>query len=116
MRKSLMLGVAVVVLAGLAAPQAEPQGKGAGKQANAGRNIVGYFVEWGVYQRNYHVANVPADKLTHLNYAFAKINEQGECALFDAYAAIDKAYPGDTWDQGVLRGNFQQLKKLKAKH
>jgi chitinase len=79
------------------------------------KRVVGYFVEWGVYQRNYHVKDVPADRLTHLNYAFAKIAD-GECALYDAFAAVDKAYPGDKWDQGALRGSFNQLRQLKKKH
>jgi chitinase len=77
--------------------------------------IVGYFVEWAVYDRNYHVKNVPADQLTHLNYAFAKIVD-GEVTLFDRFAAVDKAYPGDKRGDGVLRGNFGQLLQLKKKH
>jgi chitinase len=81
-----------------------------------GRRVVAYFTEWSVYQRNYHVAGIPADRLTHVNYAFAKPTADGECVLFDAYAAIDKAYPGDKWDQGVLRGSFNQLLVLKKKH
>ena len=80
------------------------------------RRIVAYFPEWAVYRRNYHVANIPADKITHVNYAFAKPTADGDCVLFDAYAAIDKAYPGDKWDQGVLRGSFNQLQILKKKH
>ena len=77
--------------------------------------IVGYFVEWSVYDRNYHVKDIPADKLTHINYAFAKI-VNGECALFDPYAAIDKVYDGDNKAPGALRGNFNQLMQLKKKH
>lgn len=77
--------------------------------------IVGYFIEWGVYDRNYHVKDIPAEKLTHINYAFAKI-VNGECALFDAYAAIDKAYSGDKPEGGTLRGSFNQLIQLKKKH
>jgi len=83
--------------------------------AAAEMRIVGYFVEWGVYQRNFHIKDVPADKLTHLNYAFAKI-VNGECALFDSYAAIEKAYPGDKEEPGILRGSFHQLQLLKKKH
>jgi chitinase len=84
--------------------------------ANAAEpKIVGYFVEWGVYDRNYHVKNVPADQLTHLNYAFAKIVD-GKCALFDRFAAVDKAYPGDKPGEGMLRGNFNQLLQLKKRH
>jgi chitinase len=81
----------------------------------AGQRIVGYFPEWSVYQRNYHVRDIPAARLTHINYAFAKI-VNGECALHDPYAAIDKAYPGDKWDAGALRGNFKQLQLLKQKN
>ena len=33
------------------------------------KKIVAYFVEWGVYQRDYHVSDIPAEKITHINYA-----------------------------------------------
>ncbi|MBL8792483.1 MAG: sigma-70 family RNA polymerase sigma factor [Planctomycetia bacterium] len=76
--------------------------------------IVGYYPEWGIYDRKFHVADIPANKLTHLNYAFAKI-ENGECALFDRFAAVEKQYPGDN-PEGKLRGNFRQLQLLKQQH
>ncbi|MER5472859.1 glycoside hydrolase family 18 protein [Streptomyces sp. NPDC002685] len=94
--------------------------------AAAGSKVVGYFTEWGVYGRNYHVKNVEtsgsAAKLTHINYAFGNVTG-GKCAMGDAYAATDKAYTADqsvngtadTWDQ-PLRGNFNQLRELKKKH
>ncbi|MET9292414.1 glycoside hydrolase family 18 chitinase [Streptomyces sp. NPDC003077] len=87
---------------------------------------LGYFTEWGVYDRNYHVKNLvtsgSASKLTHINYSFGNV-QGGKCTMGDAYAATDKAYTADqsvdgvadTWDQ-PLRGNFNQLKKLKAKY
>ncbi|MGD9622965.1 MAG: glycosyl hydrolase family 18 protein, partial [Mycolicibacterium sp.] len=77
--------------------------------------VVGYFAEWGIYGRDYHVSDIPADKLTHINYAFANINNSGEVVLYDSFAAVEKAYPGDTWDQ-PLRGNFNQLSKLKEQN
>ena len=40
--------------------------------------IVGYFPSWGVYGRNYQVADIDASKLTHLNYAFADICWNGK--------------------------------------
>src|SRR4051812_34210001 len=85
------------------------------QQEKSDKRIVAYYIEWSIYQRKFNVADIPAEKITHINYAFAKI-VNGECALFDSYAAIDKAYPGDTWDAGVLRGNFKQLQLLKKKH
>ncbi|MET9748744.1 MULTISPECIES: glycoside hydrolase family 18 protein [Streptomyces] len=95
-------------------------------QAAAGSKVVGYFTEWGVYDRNYHVKNIEssgsAGKLTHINYSFGNVTG-GKCAMGDAYAATDRAYTAadsvdgvaDTWDQ-PLRGNFNQLLKLKKKH
>lgn len=51
--------------------------------------------------------------MTHINYAFANI-ANGQCVLGDSYADTDKAFAGDTWDNGAKRGNFNQLTKLKA--
>ncbi|NEC28897.1 chitinase [Streptomyces sp. SID8111] len=87
---------------------------------------LGYFTEWGVYGRNYHVKDLvtsgSAAKITHINYAFGNV-VNGQCKLDDAYAATDKAYTADqsvsgqadAWDQ-PLRGNFNQLRQLKAKY
>ncbi|MDX3855453.1 glycoside hydrolase family 18 protein [Streptomyces sp. AK02-01A] len=94
--------------------------------AAAGDKVVGYFTNWGVYDRNYHVKNIEtsgsADKLTHINYAFGNVTG-GKCVVGDSYADYEKAYTADqsvdgtadTWDQ-PLRGNFNQLRKLKALH
>lgn len=96
-----------------------------GNPGPGGARNLGYFVEWGVYQRNYHVKNIhtsgSASKLTHINYAFGNVTN-GQCAIGDAYADYDKFYDAassvdgtsDTWDAGALRGNFNQLRKLKA--
>ncbi|QFY09177.1 chitinase [Nonomuraea phyllanthi] len=108
---------------------------------------VGYFVQWGIYGRQYFVKNLDttgaAAKLTHINYAFGNIDpvnltclqgvtkgttqnpqdpNQGDGAgdaeadygrPFSAAQSVDGV--ADTgWEK--LRGNFNQLKKLKAKH
>lgn len=83
--------------------------------AQSPKRVVGYFAGWGVYGRDFHVMDYPAAQTTHLNYAFAKI-ANGECALVDPYADIDKFYPGDSWDAGALRGSFNQLRKLKEQY
>jgi chitinase len=81
------------------------------------KNIVGYFVSWGVYDRDYEILDIPADKINFINYAFANINSNlGTIVLGDPYADIDQFYPGDCWDAGCLRGNFNQLLKLKEIH
>jgi chitinase len=31
------------------------------------KRIVGYYTSWSIYQRDFQVADIPADKLTHVN-------------------------------------------------
>ncbi len=86
-----------------------------GQQFN--KNIIGYFTSWSVYVRDYHVPDIPADKINYINYAFANIDHaSGTIMLGDAYADIDKFYPGDSWDPDSLRGSFHQLQILKENH
>jgi chitinase len=92
-----------------------------------GNKLVGYFTDWGVYQRNYQPKNIEtsgsASKLNVINYAFGNVTN-GQCAVGDSYADYDKFYDAsssvdgtsDSWDAGALRGAFHQLKELKAKH
>jgi chitinase len=103
------------------------------------KRVIGYFVQWGIYGRNYKVRNIDASgsaaELTHLNYAFGNVrNNRCEVGINqpadpntgaggDAYADYTKAFAAgesvdgvaDTWDQ-ALRGNWNQLRKLKARH
>ncbi|TWP43383.1 chitinase [Lentzea tibetensis] len=108
---------------------------------------VGYFVQWGIYGRQYFVRNIDttgaAARLTHINYAFANIDpvnltclqgvtkgtspnpqdpNQGDGAG-DAEADYSRPMSAGQSVDGVadsgwesLRGNYNQLKKLKAKH
>jgi chitinase len=111
----------------------DPQGTGGDKV------VLGYFAQWGIYGRNYHVKNIDtsgsAAQLTHINYAFGNVrNNRCEVGKVipsnestgeggDAFADYSKAYgadlsvdgKADTWDQ-PLRGSWNQLKKLKAKY
>ncbi|MEU9355526.1 glycoside hydrolase family 18 protein [Streptomyces griseoloalbus] len=96
------------------------------QEAAAGSKVIGYFTEWGTYDRKYYVKNIDtsgsADRLTHINYAFGNVTG-GKCAIGDSYAATERTYTAaesvdgvaDTWDQ-PLRGTFNQLLELKKKH
>lgn len=103
------------------------------------KKVLGYFAQWGIYGRNYRVKNIDtsgsASKLTHINYAFGNVrNNRCEVGVTipsdpntgaggDAFADYSKAFQAgesvsgasDTWDQ-PLRGNWNQLKQLKAKY
>jgi len=77
--------------------------------------IIGYYTSWSIYGRNFHVPDIQADKITHINYAFANISG-GKIILGDHYADVDKFYPGDCWSTGCLRGCFNRLIQLKKNH
>jgi len=78
--------------------------------------VVAYFTAWSVYGRDFHVTDIPAELVTHINYAFVNISPEGECVLGDPYADIDRFYEGDSWETGSLRGSFHQLQLLKERH
>ncbi|MGW0822767.1 glycoside hydrolase family 18 protein [Streptomyces sp. NPDC002845] len=120
-----VLGAGLLAGAGTATATATPITAEAGvtHPTRAGSKVVGYFTEWGTYGREYYVKNIrtsgSAARLTHINYAFGNVTD-GKCAMGDAYAATDRTYTAaesvdgvaDTADQ-ELRGNFNQLRKLK---
>ncbi|MFJ1750228.1 glycoside hydrolase family 18 protein [Streptomyces sp. NPDC088116] len=120
-----VLGVTLLSGAGSASAGETPAAAPA-PAAAAGDKVVGYFTNWGVYDRNYHVKNIEtsgsAAKLTHINYAFGNV-AGGKCTIGDSFADYEKAYTADqsvdgtadAWDQ-PLRGNFNQLRKLKKLH
>ena len=108
-------------------------------QNTTGKKVGAYFVEWGIYGRAFHAADIPAQNLTHLYYGFIPVcgpneglrqaNPEGYAALnsqcagkpdysvvvHDKFAALEKSYPGDAWDQPV-RGIFAELYRLKQTH
>lgn len=92
--------------------------------------VAAYFPEWAIYGRDVQIADVPADQLTHLIYAFARIDPSGQMALFDSYAATEKRFteagdavggeadqwyyaPEDPRSRETVWGNFHQIAALK---
>jgi chitinase len=106
---------AVTTTTTTAAPVADeafggPPGSGSGR-------VVGYFAAWSIYDRNYQVMDIPADRLTHVNYGFANVTADGECVLGDAWGDTQKPFPGDDPnDKTSLKGSFHQLELLKQAH
>ena len=83
---------------------------------SAPRRIIGYYAGWTAKTKNFTPADIPADKLTHVNYAFGLIDEHGRAMLQDAEADIGHADVAANPDPGSLEGNFHQLRLLKERH
>lgn len=105
----------------------------------SGKVVGSYFVEWGVYGRNFPVDKLPAQNLTHILYGFTPIcggngiNDslkevsgsfealQRACrgradykvAIHDPWAAIQKPQAGVSDYSDPYKGNFGQLMALK---
>ncbi len=89
-------------------------GTGGNQPGKRGPVVAAYYPEWGTYDRNYQVSDLPADKLTHAFYGFAKITDNGEVGIFDKYAALEK---GKDWNNpDKIAGNFGQMAQLKAEN
>ena len=53
----------------------------------------------------------------HILYAFANVRpDSGEVFLSDKWADEEIHYPGDSWDENGLFGNFKAIYTLKKKH
>ncbi|CAE6929966.1 COG3325 Chitinase [Vibrio sp. B1FLJ16] len=100
-----------------------------------------YFVEWGIYGREYTVDNIPADNLTHILYGFIPIcgpNESVksvggnsfnalqtacngvsdyEVVIHDPWAAYQKSFPQAGHEYSTpIKGNYAMLMALKQRN
>lgn len=61
------------------------------------------------------MSDLPASQITHINYAFAQLNWEGDVAIFDSWAAVEKPFGNDTWET-PLRGTYHALQVLKSQN
>lgn len=87
-----------------------------GQDHDPAYRIVGYYPSYSIYGSQYFVTDIPADKLTHINYAFANISDTGEIVLGDEYADSQYAYPENAVNPAAAGGNLGQLARLKIQH
>jgi chitinase len=81
-----------------------------------GTRVVGYLAGWGVQTKGTRIADLPGENLTHINYAFALISDDGRMVPRDPCIDVGDC-AGDSSDRPVSSGgNFAQLRALKTRH
>ena len=86
-----------------------------------GKYIIGYYPSWAA-ERNVFLKNIPAGKLTHINYAFSNVSPAGECILGDPAADVERVHSAAESVSGradsksaAFHGNFNQLLQWKQR-
>lgn len=83
------------------------------------RRFVAYFTDWAYNkeQNQYYTADMmPWDKITHINYAFAKVNgTTNKIDFIDKAAATELEFPGQT-DEFPYKGHFNVINSYKKKY
>ena len=89
---------------------------GEGGSASRPDRIIGYYAGWTSTTKNFTPADIPAEQLTHVNYAFGLIDDDGRAMLQDPQEDIGHPSLADSSDLSSLGCNFQQLQLLKERH
>ena len=82
------------------------------------RNVM-YYGDWSIWggQGNFYPKDIPADQLTHLNYAFLDFDAQGNLVFTDKDAAVGApvGQDGVQWD-AANAGSLIALQQLRAEN
>lgn len=78
--------------------------------------VLGYYEQWGIYSPNVHIQDLPLERLTHLVYLAADVNEQGEVIVGDVYSDIQHMYPDQNQEDMPFGGSFGQLARIKPSY
>lgn len=84
-------------------------------EANSAFKVIGYYPSWAIYrQQPLQPKEIDANLLTHINYAFVKVDTTGNLSLADPWADTD--YGSDLNSAKPYKGNFLQLVQLKKRY
>ena len=108
---SIVFGTSLVLLPGREASAVEAK-------ASVKRNVM-YYGDWSIWDggKNYYPKDIPADQLTHLNFAFLDFDKEGNLIFTDKDAAVG-APVGQTGVQwgAANAGILNALQELRAQN
>jgi chitinase len=85
-------------------------------ESPTGKRAIYYHTSWACYGRDFHVRQLPIDKLTDVAYAFFNVGADGRVFSGDAWADFDNPLAGKGVDpqNAPPHGNLGQFAKLRA--
>ena len=108
---SIVFGTSLVLLPGREASAVETK-------ASVKRNVM-YYGDWSIWDggKNYYPKDIPADQLTHLNFAFLDFDKDGNLVFTDKDAAVGSpvGQTGVQWG-GANAGILNALQELRAQN
>lgn len=113
---SLSIGMLLPGIGTIEAKAVEMNKSVVSENAQEGKRNVMYYGDWSIWggQGNFYPKDIPADQLTHLNFAFLDFDGEGNLVFTDKDAAVGApvGQPGVQWgaaNAGVLSA-FQDLR------
>lgn len=97
---------------------AEPKRAKAAENVPQYRNVM-YYGDWSIWggEGNFYPKDIPADQLTHLNFAFLDFNSNGDLVFTDKDAAVGApvGQEGVQWG-GANAGVLNAIQDLRAQN
>jgi chitinase len=78
--------------------------------------LIAYVIGWNTDPAHADLVRRAAPLLTHINYAFALIDDEGRAVPGQPEADLEHRYPGVPEEPDGLAGNFALLRRVKAEH
>lgn len=76
------------------------------------KRIIGYFPSWASYREGRSLSSTATAKLTHLVYAYCKLDDDGRILADDSFSALQQNQTAS--DGTLLTGNFNAFRDLKS--
>ncbi|MBC1417470.1 glycosyl hydrolase family 18 protein [Listeria fleischmannii] len=114
-----MISIAALVLSGFAITQVNlPEKSVQAAETTKYRNVM-YYGDWSIWggEGNFYPKDIPADKLTHLNFAFLDFDSNGDLKFTDKDAAVGApvGQDGVQWNS-ASSGILNAVQDLRAKN
>ncbi|SFB16609.1 glycosyl hydrolase family 18 protein [Clostridium frigidicarnis] len=119
MKKSVANCVVASMLLGAVVPVAPFVNASAMENSKSMKRNVMYYGDWSIWggQDNFYPKDIPADQLTHLNFAFLDFDSNGNLIFTDKGAAVESPVGEEGVQWGASNaGVLSALQELRAKN